>query len=265
MAFYATQVYAVQPWAHGTSQLHALAKCLDGIGATLLTGLLPSLRRVTLQNGELVALGAGTKPLLWTNTRYGLSQWMKPWGWGVYHWAKVACGAVAAIAPVRMGLHFSAFIDAWNNGATAVMINRVLLLPIDGLVLPLVIAWYVTLKMAASLVAYPIVQVRKAVERCDPGSSEWQTDVVAETLKLAKDVMPTLSNGWGGGAAVMCILCWVTALAQVCYAIDTEDSLDPVLRLLMASMMGCLPLAAMYDLAACVKSFFKFWSSIHLP
>ena len=116
--------------------------------------------------------------------------------------------------------------------------------------------------MAASLVAYPVAQVRLAIGRCDPGSQEWQSDVVAETLKLAKDVMPTLSHGWGGSAAVTCVLCWFTALAQVCYAIDHStanvhtgqaDPLPSTVRLLLATVFAVLPLVVLYDLAACAK------------
>jgi hypothetical protein len=70
---------------------------------------------------------------------------------------------------------------------------------------PLACVWYLTLKQACALASLRVRMVQGAIERLDVDDGRWQREVVEPLTALATWTVPTVSEGWGSGAAFLCL------------------------------------------------------------
>ena len=106
--------------------------------------------------------------------------------------------------------------------------------------------WYHTLKSASVLVADAVAETRQAIERCNPTSPEWQSEVLPSVLRLCDETLPLLSDGWGDGVAASFIGWWATAVAY--FANFLEHGAPGSAAMVVLALM--LPLGISYDAAA---------------
>lgn len=71
--------------------------------------------------------------------------------------------------------------------------------------------WWHTLKVASVLVARAVAETRQLIERCNPTSPEWMSEVLPRVLALCDETLPTMSNGWGEGVGLIFLGSWVGA------------------------------------------------------
>lgn len=187
----------------------------------LLSLITPGLRRVTAARGHLERLGAGT-------IKTGSVGARKVRRWGAFLSAVAAGFIVGSVGTFALGKEIGSKLFTF------------VLLTIPGIVS----AWWLTLKMASYLVQDSIIETRKQMRRCTPGSKEWSAEVIPKTLTLIHDVLPTLSEGWSVGLVWCFIAMWTLATAFVVGALNYELPM-----LLVALFFGSVPLLLSLDVA----------------
>lgn len=216
---------------------------------TMLTGVLPSLRRVTARGGQLEQLGAGSgsvaMPPADTQSVLGHLRWawssLRNWAW--------LCSALAIVVCVVYGGMNVFWIVRDTN--TASIVHDVIQGPLYMVGIPLAIAWFLTLKMSAALVVHAVRNVRRHVVRTSAEAEEWEGEVVPMALILITETLPLLSQGWSDGAAAVCLTCWANAFANIAVALQQDSVLAQSGSLLFAFSMACVPALILFDFADC--------------
>ena len=104
-------------------------------------------------------------------------------------------------------------------------------------------------RIGAALTMHRVASVRENIKKYDVTSPEWEELVVAEVLILVTETLPTLSAGWRGGAAGLCLTCWVLAASYVTWALYTDSMEGQVESLLIALVAAGFPVLLLWDLA----------------
>lgn len=230
-----------------------IGKAISAVSASLLVMLPRDFSRVTKTSGELDKLGAAHIAIP-SEKRKCFAVWVRV--------CTVSC-VVATLG--AMAISITGAQTAINNRDAMLASNRLLGALLYGVLIPLAVAWYLTLKQAAILVSVSTYKILEAVNRCTPASAAWDSDVVAPILKLIKDTLPTLSDGWQQGSASVCLCCWALGLGTLCQGLSTlgdpeafclqqgvaEGSFFCSIEygIISAAMLLCLPLLVLYDLA----------------
>jgi hypothetical protein len=227
-------IRVISHWQFGLSYIGALAFSLSYIG---LTGALPGLRHAIAVDGVLHHLGAGRLPIGTDDNGRGVRR-LRCWA--------VFLSLVAAI--VFIYILWRLFPS--GNGSLFDVTEGI----ICGCLVPLTLAWYLTLKLAAALGAGAVARVRAAVSRCDPSSPEWHEEVHAPTQVLVTTTFPALSRCLAGGAAAVAWCCWVNAISQFAWALGSlsvKSALyDTALPCFLLSLLCVsIPMLVLYDLA----------------
>jgi hypothetical protein len=171
-----------------------------------------------------------------------------------------AAAAIAAATAAIFSVH-----GAINDQNPLLAVTSSLSAFLYSILIPLAVAWYLTLKCAAAFAVARVKAIQEAVAHCDPTNSTWNSDVVTPILGLITDVLPTMSNGWAEGSASVCLCCWSFAVGLICEGLSTlgnpDAFCDQIARqrgsffcsleytILMAFFLSCLPLLVLYDLA----------------
>jgi hypothetical protein len=202
------------------------------VGMLILTFFLSSLRATTRDDGHLHRLGAG-KVMVSTAARQNLEKWFR---------LLTLMAVVSVFVGLGAGIYgLTKTIRQWPDpewGGLAVF-------PFISIVVPLFAAWWGTLKMASLLVADAVVECRMFIRRSKPGSAEWDREVVPRVLKLMRDTLPVLSNGWGPALATGFLAFWMIAFAYFCDVLEDFGVQD----LLSAVVCWCIPLLLAGDVA----------------
>lgn len=223
------------------SPLEIIGWGLSGTVFVSINGVLPSLRRVAASGGTLEELGAGTQMIS-----------VGAGGWNLNRWATFCTGmAFFAFAIVGIG------IIALHNGVfQGVLAGRKLLalheffaMFVYAVTGALSVALYLTLKIGSALGTSKVQAVRRNVERFDPQSPEWETEVERGVLELVTYVLPKLSEGWSGAAAAVVAVAWAFAIAYVCWALSRDTTALMIVYLCEASLGALCPTIVLYDLA----------------
>jgi hypothetical protein len=106
--------------------------------------------------------------------------------------------------------------------------------------------WIITLKMGSALTSHAVQLVHQAILNCHTSSTKWNAEVIPSLVQLIDHVIPTLSDGWGSGAAGVCITCWLASVSYAAYVLHTKAYMDVALAFLYA----VFPMIVIYDLAA---------------
>ena len=223
----------------------ANAACL-----TMLTGVLPSLRRVTARvGGQLEQLGAGTAAVSSpaSDTR-GLLAWLRNAWCRLEVWS-VVCSALAILTCVIYTAMNYVWIARDTNSAS--MIHDLIQAPLYILGIPLAIAWFLTLKMSAALVAHKVQTVKRQILEVSAAAEAWEAEVVPAAKVLITETLPTLSEGWSDGAAAVCLACWANAFASIAVALQQDTLLGELGSLGFAFSMACVPALILFDFADC--------------
>lgn len=188
---------------------------MTNIGASLGTSTVllcsyVSLRRVTgtgAGRGQLAALGAGEVKIS-ERARHSLGR-AHVW---IFALTTVFClAALVAFATVsRVGTRSvltGRLITA--RYSVAVFAGGIMLLNFAFATFP----WWHSLKSASSLVADSVAETRRAIERYNPTSPEWQEEVLPRVLGLCNEILPLLSSGYGLGVAGFFLGYWLIAAA----------------------------------------------------
>ena len=148
----------------------------------------------------------------------------------VYSTTKVGTNSILtgnAITPVYLVM-----VVAWACGFVVVAVAT--------------IPFYLSLKIAAVIVADAVAEVKQAIERIGPVDLEWETEVVLLVRELCDKWLPLLSNGWGLGVGLNCLAWWLCALGMVAQFLFGRT----VVSLVMVTLCTMIPLLMSYDVAA---------------
>ena len=167
--------------------LNVMYKGLAAVGSLFLGAVSFSFRRVTAPGGTLEILGLGEAKIL-----KKADQRLKRW--------QIALGAATFMANL-----FGVVIIGGNAMES----------PMYWFVWPCVFAWYLALKEASVLVSDAVLEARKDVSSTAVLDEEWDRSVVPKILELAKETLPDLSHGFGGGL-FMCAGVLVVLGERVC-------------------------------------------------
>lgn len=102
--------------------------------------------------------------------------------------------------------------------------------------LPVAVAWWHSLKVAASLASDAITEVIKKIQQYNPSDAEWDSDVVPSTLKLATHTLPQLSRGWGTSLALgACAVAFIDG-TLFCWLLQYKGNHYPVLIIVVSGL-----------------------------
>eukprot|EP01047_Picozoa_sp_COSAG01_P054451 COSAG01_NODE_5950_length_3939_cov_1.486719_2_plen_439_part_00 len=242
----------LQGWIADPRNMTPLTKCAWAFGAlsdVALVGVVPSLRRIVgsgTDSGALAALGAGTRTVATPSTTSGAA-WRPGQPFGLANWTRLLTLAAVLVAAIGFTMHVYFALGKCLFTGTIGQLGEAVNL---GLMKPLLIVWYLTLKMAAALVAHRVAALRRKVARCDIQAPEWESEVVLETQALINDTFPTLSQAWGPGAIALCVSMGAAALHNVCYGLRMTASASRMAScMVQATLYACAPLLVLWDLA----------------
>jgi len=105
---------------------------------------------------------------------------------------------------------------------------------------------WLTLKMASVLVADAVSETKQKIERCTPGSAEWELEVMPSVLGLCNETLPLLSEGWGTPVATSFLACWLGALGYFAAFLETGTKASALAMVICA----LTPVAIAYDAAS---------------
>jgi hypothetical protein len=241
-----------QAWA-GATTIVSIAQTAGSIAFAMPVGAMIGLRRVTAPGGELEQLSAGQKHISARSHRtlQRLASCL-----GVVVVLLGAFGLVVAVYWLVAGV-VSLATKGWPTfrdacaGADNSLAEGVLV----GVVYPLAAVWYLTLKQAAALTTFKVVQVQTVIIQHDPLGPQWKPQVEDHVIRLVEDALPTLSRGWGGGAVALCLTCWAGAAFTFTYSlagIHEKDSggAPSVGTVISTFLLACVPMLILWDVAA---------------
>ena len=249
----------------GAPALDAYHQALSSLGVVAMAAVLPSFQRVSAYGNELDELGAGTKMVAAPPVDSGVLSLKGAvlflQGNNLSAWAKVLSIAVVAVAMIEGPIFVYHAVKAALQGQHLFAVHEACVAFFYACTIPCVVAWFLTLKMAAALTKYQVGTVRRNVERCSATSPQWEADVVGETVRLIKETLPALSSGWSSGAAAVCVACWAVAFVNLIVALQSGSSGDdqnakvllvptePIVRIPMCLGVLCCPAVILWDLA----------------
>ena len=79
-----------------------------------------------------------------------------------------------------------------------------------------VFLWWLSLKIASSLVASQVSELKDAISRCHPISSEWNDEVIPRVLALCDQTLPWLGEGWGDSVGSGFVGGWICGFGAFC-------------------------------------------------
>jgi hypothetical protein len=231
--------------------------CGGGLGGIAVVGAVASLRRLLVTplpagggTGPLERLGAQTGWMVLAPPRGQSLLVAMAQGYELRRWAQLL-GLIAALqAPLQ--LVYDAIysgIYLFQNGNWLAAVHMVGSGAANGVAIPLALAWWLTLKQAAALATHEVRVVRCAVHRCAASSEAWEAEVVQGCKALAECTLVTLSAGWAGGAAAVCVATWAVALGNIAGALRQQELAKLAVALLGPALLACLPAALLWDLA----------------
>jgi hypothetical protein len=216
-----------------------------GLQGIFLVGLLPDVRPAVAAGGHLACLGAGEGQI---SARHSCSLRRFAWILGVVAVVTFSWGLGEGIglplhdvfgyhvwikAPYHVCMHFGTTMCKW----------------------PLSCAWGLTLHHACALASLRVRTVHGAIERVDVANERrWQHDVVEPLSELAMQTIPTVSEGWGSGAAFLCLSLWSTAFGQLSDGLysysSNQNHLYLACQMALFVVIILLPGVALWGIAA---------------
>jgi hypothetical protein len=241
---------------HFMTPLRKLAWAFNGVGCVALVGVVPSLRRIADSEGPgggaLAALGAGTRTVAARASRTVGTRTVATQPLDLANWVRLATLATVLLAVTKWATLLTsaasaALGDCLFSGSVLPDLGRAVS---EGTLAPLLIVWYLTLKMAAALAAHRVATLRRKVAGCDIQAPEWESEVVLEAQALINDTFPTLSLGWGPGAIALCAATLAYAGSELCFSLNSATAATMVERMVGVAAYTCVPLLVLWDLAA---------------
>ena len=113
----------------------------------------------------------------------------------------------------------------------------------SGMALPLVLDWWISLKVASALAADSTAEVLGAAEKVSPKDKGWESKVVEPAKKLALDTMDELTHGWGRALVVAYGIFWFFSVAFFAFLLNATG--NDLKMQIMKTLMGTLCAAGM--------------------
>jgi hypothetical protein len=153
-----------------------------------------------------------------------------------------------AICLVSTSFHIYWAIGYASRGHWLAVTHEILMINHHGFLIAVCFPWYPTQNIWAALTKHRVAAVWENVKLCDTTSPEWEELVVSEVLTLVTDTLPTLSAGWRGGAAGLCLTCWSLAASYTTWALHVNSVEGKVSPLLIALVAAAVPVLLLWDL-----------------
>jgi hypothetical protein len=210
--------------------VHDLCTC---VGCCLLSQLAPGLHDAVLEGGGLDKLGLTTdRTTIGARGRSTLARW------------KVIFVVLAAVFGLMSLLMFTMAVTM--VGKRSKLTGR-LITPTYSLVIyyaglgtscaSAVFSPWGYAAVCGSVVAGEAVRrVIDAVDKLNPGSPEWQTEVVQGITKLASTTLPDLSNAFGNTLGYVTLAFWLLSLANFAEHLQADEFGTFVIMLIFAFM-----------------------------
>jgi hypothetical protein len=225
-----------------------------GLAVFFTVFIIPSLRFAVVPRGGLYRLGAGTRMI--HKTRFHLDRW------------------ALLLSMVAVGL-FVMFMFQWvhriyvSDTKHRFTPGRVLQIYVGQLLLviavPLFVAWYLTLKVAAALVVFRVDKATQSIQVHNPASPQWQILVEDEIRHMIMETLPLLSNVWGKGALSVCLTCWTLGFAIFAQGLEKSQHSDTqgfkngwyseMPQYIFAFFISSIPAAVLWDVASASTQF----------
>ena len=205
---------------------------------TVASGL--ALGRVTAAGGQLALLGAGDTKI---SARSRRALWRKhaflvvPFA--IYMTLAAVCLFTASRVGTRSTLTGRVITEKY---AVAVFFGGWASLVCGLSMWPL----WLTLEIASALVADAVLATRHTIERCTPGSAEWELEVVPSILSLCTKTLPLLSDGWGSTIGTAFVGWWLLAIAFFVALMESGSTSSLVLMIVAV----LTPLCMVYEAAS---------------
>jgi hypothetical protein len=122
------------------------------------------------------------------------------------------------------------------------------------LVVPLMLEWWLTLRVASTLAADATIEVVIAAETIAPTQPDWNKKVVEPAKHLALDTMDELTHGWGRALAIAYGLYWILSLGMFAGSLQGGSNYWGKIYLALSLAFAILPLAMSTDPAAVSSS-----------
>ena len=199
-----------------------------------------ALGRVTAAGGQLALLGAGNTKI--SERSYRALRRSHAWvlvGFVIF----IMVALLSFVSATRVGTR-SKLTDRLitESYAAVVFVTGLMFLATSVALWPL----WLTLKMASALVADAVSETRQKVERCTPGSAEWELEVLPSVLGLCTETLPLLSDGWGAVVATNFLGFWLCATGFFVAFLQGGAMTTAILVVVFV----ITPLAVVYDAAA---------------
>eukprot|EP01052_Picozoa_sp_SAG31_P042434 SAG31_NODE_6734_length_1907_cov_1.257743_1_plen_452_part_00 len=168
------------------------------------------LRRVMLPAEHLTNLGAGGT-LISVAAKARLLWWRGALRWPKFFLVPIGCGSMCL--GITMLFKFSLY-----DGETLKGIGLFVGMFFTGVwlaaVAPLILDWWISLKVASVLAADATAEVVQAAETISPMEPEWTEKVCVPAEQLAEDTMAELTDGWGRALAVVFGICFFLSISM---------------------------------------------------
>eukprot|EP01052_Picozoa_sp_SAG31_P018209 SAG31_NODE_1281_length_9019_cov_4.758072_1_plen_487_part_00 len=222
-------------------------------GIALLLGVPATLRNLLLgpapTGGALERLGEQAQWTLLTPPRGQFVAVSMVLGYRLRYWACLGTVIAAMVAAGSTPLHVFDAASLLAGGDILGGIVSVIRGVNFGIVIPLFISWWLTLKQGAAFAMREIRRIRGAIQRYAVGSPDWEAKVVQGIKTLVQCTLPSLSAGWAGGALIVCVGIWLGTLCRVAKALQ-QPQLDALIaNLALAAFYSCIPALVLWDVA----------------